>query len=186
MFWVGLLVAVVSAFFIAFPPDVKTGAEISGLVAFMMLGTAYFTSPYLKFGGTIHAAFTTDVQADDPVSDRRVRSRHGGVGVEGLLTSAAKLWWLMVPALALCAFNIGQYLSAGQNPRLAVAMAATVVLLSGGFGFVDGRAGDPIARKQMLQFVLVSLATVGVFALLYLCAYAAGQRKLRRDDPSVQ
>ena len=90
----------------------------------------------------------------------------------------------MVPVMALCAFNIGQYAVAGQNPRLALAMTAMLILLSGGFGFIDGRAGDPIARKQTLQFVLVSIATAGTFTLKYLCAYAAGHRKLRTDDPN--
>ena len=184
MFWLGLVVAVASAFFIAFPPDWKTGAEISGLVACMMLGTAYFTSPYLKFGGKIRAAFTTDVTAEDPARNTRVRSRRGGVGTDGLLTSAPKLWWFMVPATALCTFNIGQYFVAQENPRLAVAMAAAVVAFAGGFGFVDGRAGDRIARKQTPQFVIVSLVTLGIFALLYLCAYAAGRQKLQRDYSS--
>jgi len=72
-FWAGVGVAVVSAFFIAFPPDWKSGAQLSAFVAFMMLGTAYFTSPYLKFRGTIHAAYRADAQAEDSLD----RSRPG-------------------------------------------------------------------------------------------------------------
>jgi hypothetical protein len=184
LFWIGLIIAVASAFFIAFPPDWRAGAEISGFVAFMMLGTAYFTSPYLKFRGKIQAAFTMDVEAEDPARNTRIRSRRGSVGVDGLLMSAQKLWWFMVPAMALCTFNSGKSLVAQENPRLAVVMAATVVVLAGGFGFVDGSTGDQIARKQTLQFVVVSLVTLGIFPLLYLCAYAAGRQKLRRDDSS--
>lgn len=186
MFWVGLLVAVVSAFFIPSPPNVKTGAQISGFVAFMMLGTAYFTSPYLKLNGKIYAAYKTDVQADDPVSDTDAPSPRGDAADDGLLTSARKLWWFMVPGMALCTFNVGQYVFAREEPRLAAVMAAVMVLVSVVFGFVDGRAGNPIARRQTAQFVLITVVTVGIFAILYLSAYGMCQRKPLRDDPGAR
>lgn len=171
MFWSGMGVAVVSAFFIAFPPDWKSGAQLSGFVAFMMLGTAYFTSPYLKFRGKIRAAFRADVEAEDPPD----RSRHGAA--RGLLTSARKLWWFIVAGMTLCTFNIAQPVLTGDNPRLAVAMAAATVVIAVVFGFAEGRAGDPIAQGQTLQFVLASVVTAGVFSVLYVGARAVGKRK---------
>ncbi|TQR84420.1 hypothetical protein D8S82_22195 [Mycobacterium hodleri] len=67
IFWSGVGVAVVSAFFIAFPPDWQSGVQLSALVAFMMLGTAYFTSPYLKFRGKIHAAYRVGRRGGRPI-----------------------------------------------------------------------------------------------------------------------
>jgi len=170
MFWAGVGVAVVSAFFIAFPPDWKSGAQLSAFVAFMMLGTAYFTSPHLKFRGKIHAAFRADVEAEDPPG--RTPS-----GTTRLLTSARKLWWLIVAGMALCTFNVVQFVVTGDAPRLAVAMSAVIVLIAVVFGVADARAGYPIAQGQTLQFVLASVLTAGVFAVLYLGARAVSRRK---------
>lgn len=56
-------------------------------------------------------------------------------------------------------------------------MAAVILVIAVVFGFADGRAGDPIAQGQTLQFVLASVLTAGIFALLYLGARAVGKRK---------
>jgi hypothetical protein len=162
MFWTGILVATVSAFFIAFPPDWKSGGLFSLLVAVLMLMTAYFTSPYLRFGDKVVAFSTADAGTGPP---------------DGVFTSARKLWWLTVPAMALCAFNIGQYVLHKENPRLAVVMAIAVVAVAIVFGFGDGRARYSIARKQLPQFVIVSIITLGVFTVLYLGGYALGKQR---------
>src|SRR5262245_597345 len=99
MFWAGILIGSVSAFFIAFPPDWKSGGLLTLLVAVLMLMTAYFSTPYLKFGRKVVAFSAADT---------------GVEAAGGVFTSARKLWWLMVPAMALCAFNIGQYVFAGE------------------------------------------------------------------------
>ena len=177
MFWAGVGVAVVSAFFIAFPPDWTSGAQLSALVAFMMLGTAYFKSPYLKFRGKIHAAYRADAEAEDPPD----RSRPGAT--RGLLTSPRKLWWFIVAGTALCTFNVVQPVLTGDDPRLAVAMAAVLVVIAVVFGFADARAGDPIAQGQALQIVLASVLTAGIFAVLYVGARLVGKRRRRLGDP---
>lgn len=162
MFWAGILIGSVSAFFIAFPPDWKSGGLLSLLVAVLMLMTAYFSSPYLKFGDKVIAFSSSDA---------------GTSAHDAAFTSARKLWWLMVPAMALCAFNIGQYVVARENPRLAVLMALVVVAVAIVFGYGDGRARYSIARKQLPQFVIVSIITVGVFTVLYLGGYAVGKQR---------
>jgi hypothetical protein len=162
MFWAGISIATVSAFFIAFPPDWKSGLLLSLLVAVLMLMTAYFTSSYLKFGDKVVAFSTADA---------------GTTASDAAFTSARKLWWLMVPAMALCAFNIGQYILHKENPRLAVAMAIAVVAIAVVFGYNDGRSRYSIARKQLPQFVVVSIVTLGVFTVLYLGGYAVGKQR---------
>jgi hypothetical protein len=182
LFWSGLTVAFVSAFFIAYPPDWKSGVSLALLVAAMMLMTAYFTSPYLKFGGKVVAFFTDDAESEQRGGGEGQVTGLGGARAarDGALTSARKLWWLLVPAMALCAFNVGQYVVARENPRLAVAMAAVVVVGSITLGYGDARAGYPFARRQLVQFIVVSTITVGVLALLYSGAYAVGKRQQRR------
>src|SRR5690349_14661024 len=162
MFWAGILIASVSAFLIAFPPDWKSGGLLTLLVAVLMLMTAYFTSPYLKFGGKVVAFSAADT---------------GTEASDGVFTSARKLWWLMVPGMALCAFNIGQFVFARENPRLAVLMAVVVVAAATVFGYGDGRARYSIARRQLPQFVIVSIITLGVFTVLYLGSYAFGKQR---------
>ncbi|AGB21239.1 hypothetical protein Mycsm_00801 [Mycobacterium sp. JS623] len=170
MFWAGFLIGSVSAFFIAFPPDWKSGTLLSLLVAVLMLMTAYFTSPYLKFGGKVIAFSTADA----------------GTGAQdAAFTSARKLWWLMVPAMALCAFNIGQYVIHKENPRLAAVMAVAVVAVAIVFGYGDGRARYSIARRQLPQFVVVSFVTLGLFTVLYFGGYALGKQRSRPHRQSM-
>jgi hypothetical protein len=162
LFWVGLFIGTVSAFFIVFPPDWKSGILLLLLVAVLMFMTAYFTSPYLKFGDKVVAFSAADA---------------GTEASDGVFTSARKFWWLMVPAMALCAFNIGQYVVARENPRLAVLMAVVVVAVAIVFGYGDGRAQYSIARKQLPQFIIVSIITAGVFTVLYLGGYVVGKQR---------
>jgi hypothetical protein len=178
----------VSAFFIAYPPDWKSGLGLSLFVTAMMLMTAYFTSPYLKFGGKVVAFFTTDTGAEERAGGNGEANDgpRRGRAPDGALTSARKLWWLMVPAMALCAFNIGQYVAAGDNPRLAIAMAAAIVAVSIVLGYGDGRANFSFARRQSLQFVIVSIVTLGALTVLYLGAYAVGKQRWRRHQERTQ
>ncbi|BBY28085.1 hypothetical protein [Mycolicibacterium sediminis] len=176
VFWSGLALAVGSGFFIAYPPDWRAGAAIAGWVGAMMLVTAYFYSPHLQLRGRVKALFTGDAEVN--AMDGRERPVPDGV-----LTSARKLWWVTVPGMTLCSFNVAQYVVGGENPRLAVVAAAVIVVLGGGFGFIEGRAGDAIARRETLQFVLVAIVTLGVFTVLYLGGYAVGRRQRRRHDP---
>lgn len=182
IFWLGLAVAVVSAFFIAYPPDLRSGLELSLFVAAMMLSTAFFTTPYLKVGGKVLAFFTVDAESEKRTSNdvRGVEPGSPTAQPTGVLTSARKLWWLMVPAMALCVFNVGQYVVAGENPRLAVAMAAVIVAVALALGYGDGHANFGFARRQNLQFVIVSVITLGTLTVLYAAAYAMGQHMWRR------
>lgn len=184
LFWSGLAIAVVSAFFIAYPPGWKAGLGLSVFVAAMMLFTAFFTTPYLKVGGKVFAFFTIDAESEKKAQDdgQVVEPRRRPVQPTGVLTSARKLWWLMVPAMALCVFNIEQYVVAGESPRLAVAMAAVIVVVALTLGYGDGRANFGFARRQTLQFVIVSVITLGTLTVLYVGAYAMGRQMWRRPQ----
>lgn len=184
LFWSGLAIAVGSAFFIAYPPEWKSGLGLSAFVAAMMLFTAFFTTPYLKIGGKVFAFFTVDTESEKRASDdgQAVESQSRPAQPTGVLTSARKLWWLMVPAMALCVFNIEQYVVAGESPRLAAAMAAAIVAVAVTLGYGDGRANFGFARRQTLQFVIVSVITLGTLTVLYVGAYAVGRQMSRRHQ----
>ena len=184
LFWSGLAIAVVSAFFIAYPPDWKSGLGLSAFVAAMVLFTAFFTTPYLKVGGKVLTFFTVDSESKKRASDdgQAVEPRRRPAQPTGMLTSARKLWWLMVPAMALCAVNVEQYVVGRESPRLAVAMAAVIVVVALTLGYGDGRANFGFARRQTLQFVIVSVITLGTLTVLYVGAYAVGRQMLRRHQ----
>jgi hypothetical protein len=150
----------------------------------MMLGTAYFTSPYLKVGGKVFAYSTVDAESGKRASDDGQSSgpRSSPAQPTGVLTSARKLWWLMVPAMSLCVFNVGQYVVAREDPRLAVAMAAVIVAVALVSGYGDGRANFGFARRQTLQFVIVSIIALGTLIVLYAGGYTVGKR-VRQKHP---
>ncbi|MCV7421374.1 hypothetical protein H7K45_12550 [Mycobacterium yunnanensis] len=188
LFWSGLVLAVGSAFFIAYPPNWKSGLGLSTFVAAMMLFTAFFTTPYLKVGGKVFAFFTIDAESEETASNdvRGAEPRSRPAQRTGALTSARKLWWLMVPAMALCVFNVEQFVVAGENPRLAAAMAAVIVVVALTLGYGDGRADFGFARKQFLQFVIVSVMTLGTLAVLYAVGYAVGRQMWRRRQDGTR
>jgi hypothetical protein len=63
----GAIVAIVSAFFIAFPPDWKTGLQIALLAVVIAVLNAYFRTPYIKIRGKIYAFRAIDSRPDpDP------------------------------------------------------------------------------------------------------------------------
>jgi hypothetical protein len=63
---------------------------------------------------------------------------------------------------------------------------ALLVLLAVGAGYGDASWGYAIARGQYLQFVIASVVTVGLFAVLYLLAYSAGKRWPSRRQQSME
>jgi|SRR5579885_399078 len=68
VYWAGCLIATISAFFIAYPPDWKTGILLSLFVSGMTVFTAYFSTPYIKIRGKIYA-FHIDDSRPDPSPD---------------------------------------------------------------------------------------------------------------------
>jgi len=67
IFWMGTLIAVISAFFISYPPDWKLGFTLSLLFGGVMIFRAYTSTPYIKIRGKIYAYSVIDSQPDPPV-----------------------------------------------------------------------------------------------------------------------
>lgn len=66
IFWSGVLIAVISAFFIAYPPDWKSGFALSLLFGGVMVFRAYTSTPYIKIRGKIYAYSALDSKPDPP------------------------------------------------------------------------------------------------------------------------
>lgn len=187
LFWCGLILATVSAFFIAYPPDWQSGTWLALLCSVVMLITAYFNSPYLKVRGKIYAIGIDDSRPD-PAPDGTPASSDGpnpAAGSYGGAITGQKFWWLLVFLTGIFAFNVIGYFVDGDNPRLAVVMAVALVAVPALAGFLDASEGYSIARGQRVQFAIVSIVTVGVFPLVYFLAYRGGTRwRLRRSRAS--
>src|SRR5579875_38713 len=116
VYWAGCLIATISAFFIAYPPDWKTGILLSLFVSGMTVFTAYAYTPHIKIRGKIYAFSVEDSQPDpspDGVSPPRGGNRdyhpapdaYAGLG----LATAKKFWWLLLFIMAMCALGVAQY-----------------------------------------------------------------------------
>jgi hypothetical protein len=193
VFWGGALFASISAFFIAYPPDWRSGVLLSLFASGMTVFTAYAYTPYIKIRGKIYAFHIDDSRPDpspggtpppgsdaldyDPTPDA-----YSGMG----LTTAGKMWWLMVFVMGGCAFNVVAYFHFREDPWILPLSAAFIVVGGVGFGyFGDASWGYPIARGQRVQFVIISMATLGVFTILYLGAYYAGRHWPWRNKRSI-
>ncbi|WP_328350788.1 hypothetical protein OG976_16600 [Mycobacterium sp. NBC_00419] len=176
LFWFGAVGAAISVV-IACIPFWEAGYLAVGYLISMVI-SAYFSSPYIKIAGKIYAFHIDDTQAgetpplgrDAPNGDAYPDSYSGSV-------TAPKMWWLMVPATALCSFNIVTALAAGTTkPWIAVAAAVALVVVAAGYGYGDSSWRYGIARGQTVQFLLVGLVTAGTFTVIYLLAYRIAMR----------
>ncbi|WP_396919318.1 hypothetical protein [Mycolicibacterium sp.] len=183
-FWIGFAVASVSAFFIAFPPDWKLGLGLSLLVVVLLLLRAYFSTSNIKVGDKVYAYRVTDSRPDpspDKVGDTSPRSakrRDPAPDSYGGIATARKSWWLLVVVAVICVVPVAVYLDnrAARSAWLPVALVGFIVVVGLLRGLDDSSWRYPIARGQLVQFVIVSIITVGVFAVVYLIGYAIGKR----------
>lgn len=193
IFWAGFLIAAISAFFIAYPPDWKAGIGWALLVSFTMIVRAYFSTSYIKIRRKVRAFHVEDTRVDltpdsgtppsidDPGHDP-APDAYGGLG----LTTARKMWWLMVFLMTLCALGVAEYFHFKDSPWSAASAGAVVVIMATALGYMDASWEYPIARGQRIQFGAASIITLGVFTFFYLGAYSAGKRSPWRNKQSLE
>ncbi|MBO0878918.1 MAG: hypothetical protein J2P17_00720 [Mycobacterium sp.] len=160
---------------------------MSIFAASLMLFTAYFNSPYIKIRGKIYALHIDDSQPDaspdGPPAPSRGDPGHDPVtdSYGGRIT-AKKFWWLAVPVIAMLTFPV--IVVDKEKPWTAPLMVALIVAAAISLGYQDAIWQYPMARGQRVQFVLISVVTLGVFTIFYLCAYDASKRWLLRRQQS--
>jgi hypothetical protein len=163
----------------AYPPDWRSGIAMSLFAACAMAFIAYANTPFLKVRGRIYAFSSSDRRPDQSFGDsstrdaanREAREPYGG-GV-----SAAKSWWRAVIMVTIFAFGVVAYFARDESPWLAASSAILVAVVALFFGYRDAALENAIAAGQRIQFVLISVVTVGVFTVLYLGAYHLARLK---------
>lgn len=193
IFWAGFLVAFISAFFIAFPPDWKSGIGLSLLVAFLMLLTAYFSSPHIKIRGKIYAFHVQDGLPDNPPDSTGAPASNDAdqdpaPDSYGGLTTAKKYWRILIFMMLMCSLSTVTYIADinTDRPWIAVLAVLTVVVAASVLGYGDAIWDYPVARGQRVQFVIVSLVTAGVFTIFYLGGYYVARRWPLRRKQSME
>jgi hypothetical protein len=161
-------------------PDWRGGLGLAGALGGGLVLRAYMSTPYILIRGRTFAFNLSDSQSasvdadDDPAPDS-----YGG------LATATKAWWLMVVVVMGCAFIVWGWVSEHEGPWYAFGAATTVAIVAIGIGHQDGSWRYPVARGQLLQLTVAGIASIGVFAALYLIAYAAGRRWPLRPKRSM-
>jgi hypothetical protein len=189
-FWAGFLLASISAFFIFYPPDGRTGVIFSLLACFTMLTRAYMSTSYIKIGGKIYAFHLSDSRPDPSPDgaavDREDLDHDPAPDSYSGLATPGKTWSLLILGIAICSLNVVIYVLNKERPVLAAVMAAVLVGLAVLIGYGDSIWGYSIARGQRIQFFIISIITAGVFTVFYLGAYFAGKRWPWRNKRSLE
>lgn len=179
-YWGGTFGAAISAF-IAGIPDWVGGGAFACVTVFAMALPAYFGGGTLiKIRGKVYSFHIQrsqeKTQPQKGSQSRPLLPKDYPDAYNGDVT-AAKLWWLMVVATAFLVFFVAVVFRNPADRLLQVVCVAFFVVIAIALGYSgDGSYGYPIARRQYVQFVVISVISAGTFALLYLPAYALGRR----------
>ncbi|BBY45494.1 hypothetical protein [Mycolicibacterium celeriflavum] len=161
VYWSGAVVTTVSVFFMAYPPDWKSGLMMSVFAVFAMTGVAYVNTQFISIGGKTYSLFADPEAIDDY-----------GVGL-----TPTKTWWLAVFAVATLIASAAAFVADGAQAWVPVGLGAIALFAAVSLGYRDALADRPIAAGQKLQLGLLAVLTFGVFPIVYLGAYKTGQRR---------
>ncbi|CAN5617176.1 hypothetical protein BH10ACT9_BH10ACT9_56900 [soil metagenome] len=168
VYWSATFGAVVCVV-IASLPNIATGVIFGLFAIFIMTLRAYFTSQYIKIGGRVIAFHSATEISTGP-------ARSGELGTDepySPTVSAAKLWWLLTVGVGIFgAGNMWKYVADREDLRYGLLGLGIVVAMAVLSGIGDARHEQRVARGQYVQFAIVSLASAGLFAVLYLIAHS--------------
>jgi len=188
-YWGGTAGTMVCVFLAALPDWL--GGLVFGAATLLGMGlAAYFTSSYIKIAGRIYAFHAADERPDPRPGDAPPAARDPDYDPlpdqYGTGASAARTWWMIVPATALCSLTVATNL--GHDAKIGLAIGAAIVLVAAGLGYGvnDASWNYPLARKQYVQFVLVAVVTAGVFTVFYLAGFGIGRRWPMRPKRSLE
>jgi hypothetical protein len=192
IYWSCACLGAVAAF-LAFYPDSKKGIGMGLFFLGVMIAAAYGYTPYIKIRGKVYALTVQDSEPDsDETSDQTALTatathEHDQApdAYSGLL-SAPKMWWLLIPLLAISTGNMYAFASGRGEWWVAAIGLAFIVFLAVAMGFGDASWGHGIARGQRLQFVAAAIVTLGAFAALYMAAYQTGKHWPSRRKQSME
>jgi hypothetical protein len=189
LYWIGAVIASVSAFFAIYPPDWGGGLGLGGALAAGLVIRAYMSTSHIRFRGRTYAFNPSDSQADD-AGERSPTTRDADYdpapdSYAGFAT-AAKTWWLFALLMTGCAFIVAIFITQREGPWYALGTGAVIVLVAVLAGHQDASWGSRVARGQLVQFAVAGVVTLGIFTALYLLAYAAAKRWPVRPKGSME
>jgi hypothetical protein len=91
---------------------------------------------------------------------------------------------MLVVGTAICSVNVADSVlgSGERKPLLALALLGVFVFIAIGLGYGDGATGNAIARRQIVQFVIIGLISLAVFTVVYLLTYLVGRSGFRQNE----
>lgn len=175
-------------FFISAYPNVRLGAGLVAFVFFGMTLLAFLYTPYIRINGSTYAWRREDANADAIENPGLSTSRGRRLSLEEWLATPRGTWWLIAGLWA--AFDIppaGIVLrgdaTSNHDRVMMVSFLLVLVVFSAGLGVVEAVNEYPTAQGQWLQFIIASICSLGLFAMLYLTAYHATLLvRERRED----
>lgn len=183
LYWLGTVIATVSAFFALYPPDWGGGLGLAGALLAGLLLRAYMSTSHIVIRGRTYAFNVANSRprsgSVDP-NDDAASDAYGGI------TTAPKTWWLLVVMTIAFTLIVALYLATREGRWYAIGALIFLGVVAVSIGHQDGSWEYPVARGQMVQFTVVGIASVGVFTALYLTAYAAGRRWPLRPKRSME
>lgn len=177
LYWAGVAVAVIAAFFTICPPDWRGGLVFASSIAGVIVLRAYMTTSYLRIRGRTFAFNLIDSEKD---------SSHRDVDTYAGFATAPKMWWLFTVVTGGCALIIALHLASSEGRWYAAGSALVVVLLPLMIGHQDASWGYGVARGQTVQLVVAGVVTVGVFILAYFVGYKVGKYRPLRSKLSPE
>lgn len=164
VFWVATTVTCVSVFLMAYPPDWVSGLSMAFGVGCLIIIAAYINTEFIVIRGKTHSLFA-ELSADED---------YGG----GL--TPRKAWWLMTLGVTM-AILIGLTYLVTKDWEWAPAASVAVAVPAGlTMGHRDALMDKPVAAGQRLQFGVISVLTVGIFTVAYLCVYRTSKHRLKQ------
>ncbi|MGB5794930.1 MAG: hypothetical protein WBH51_03955 [Mycolicibacter algericus] len=179
LYWYLAFLAGVFVFLAAYPDPAKTLGAI-GVVLIATVGWAYVHTPYIRIRGRIYAFQPMHINAESEDETAKLQ-RHEQIA------TPPKIWWIIAGFLLAfgvamcCSFLPGREGFSLQHYReLILYMAGFCVLFAIGMGYGEAKSRYPIAQGQRLQFIIASIFSAGLFAMLYLTTYYLTTRAIVR------
>lgn len=162
--WVGVVIVVTATAFAVLPqgrmPALSAGV---GMAALCILVT-YARTPFLRIRGKTRRLFSDGPEA------------------YGWGLSTPKVWWLFVIGAVLFSFPVYDFANQ-RYPLLGLSIYIAFMLSVGArYGYVDRFLDHSFAAGQYVQFVLVSILTLGLFPASYLAMYFGGQHWITKTE----
>ncbi|MGV0836691.1 hypothetical protein [Mycolicibacterium thermoresistibile] len=187
IYWICVCIASITAFLMSYPILSRCLQGAAFTFGAMTL-LAYLYTPYIKIDGQIYA-LTEDnrtADADDAESDAGGATEPEGSDSYSGLLSSAKMWWIQVILIAMSVINIYAYLTGNGEWWVAGIGVAFILFFSLVIGYGDGSWDYPFARGKFVQFGILTVITLGVYALLYFGAYSIARRRPIRSRHSME